>query len=219
MKCPRPLFRAAPLVVLTLLSMATSPALLAQSPESNLADHPGYVDFSRIPYLDPDKLTVEINLSGSLLGILAGALEDDESEFGELITKLRSINVNIFELDGDDSGAVRTRTLAMSKSLVEQGWEAVVRVRDDEEVIQILIRHDNHKIAGLAAMFVDGNDSAGFINIVGDVDPGQVARIGRQLNIRALEVMDEALENKDNTGNSGNKQKQEKREEPEGERR
>ena len=88
----------------------------------------------------------------------------------------------------------------MSRGLVEDGWEPVVRIRDEQEVIQILIRHDGESIAGLAAMFVDGGDSAGFINIVGEVDPSQVARIGRQLNIRALSVIDEALE-EENGGN------------------
>lgn len=197
------------LVLLAFCAIVTTPALFAQKKGSNaatsdLTGHPGYVDFSEIPFLDPDRLTVEINLGGSLLGILAGALEDDESEFGDLIAKLRSINVSIFELDGNDQEEARKETLAMSKHLVAQGWEAVVRVRDDDEVIQILVRHDGEKIAGLAAMFVEGGESAGFINIVGEVDPGQVARIGRQLNIHALEVMDEAIKDSGKDRNDRN---------------
>ena len=177
-----------------LLASGLSASLSAQQSHKDLKNHPGFVDFSEIPYLEVDNLTVEINLGGSLLGMLAGAFEEDESELGELIGKLRSINVNIFELEGTDTKDVRKNTLDLSKGLVADGWEPVVRIRDQQEVIQILIRHDGESIAGLAAMFVDGGDSAGFINIVGEVDPSQVARIGRQLNIRALEVMDEALE-------------------------
>ncbi len=180
------------LCVLVLAMTMATPGLFAQT--SDLTSHPGYVDFSQIPFLDPDKLTVEINLGGSLLGILASSLEDEETEFGDLIAKLRSIRVSIFDLEEEDSIQVRDRALEMSQQLIDQGWEAIVRIREEGEAIQILVRHDGERIAGLAAMFVEAGDSAGFINIVGEVDPGQVARLGRQLNIRALEVMEQVNE-------------------------
>jgi hypothetical protein len=50
------------------------------------------------------------------------------------------------------------------------------------------VHSDGDRILGLAVMFVDPADgSAGFINVVGDITPEDVGRIGRTFDIDALE--------------------------------
>jgi hypothetical protein len=167
------------------------PAAGAQKAREEIEHLPGYVDFTGLRFFEEEDLAIEVNLHGSLLGILSQSLREEDREFSELLAKLRSVRVNVFKLDADEASAVRDETRNITRALVKEGWQAVVRIRGEEESIQILLREVEGRIAGLVAMFVDDAESVGFINIVGEVDPGQVARLGRALDIDVLEAMDQ----------------------------
>jgi len=149
---------------------------------------PGYVDFESFGSFDPNDLTVEINLGGSLLNLLSGALEGEEDEFSQLLSSLKLIRVNAFELpEGRQSAAERMNSTITE--LRRQGWETIVRIRQEEE-IHILILSDDDLILGLLATWADPAGSVGMVNIVGNFDPALLARLARQLDIGVLENVD-----------------------------
>jgi hypothetical protein len=43
------------------------------------------------------------------------------------------------------------------------------------------------RIAGLVVMAVEPGDEAAFVNIVGDIDPAQIGRLGRKFDIEPLD--------------------------------
>lgn len=178
--------RRTPWLLLALLggALAASPGA-AQEPVEEM---PGFVDFGRFGSFDLDDLQVEINLGGSLLRLLSGALEGEDDEFSQLLRSLKLIKVNVFELPAEDRERSRSLRSAVD-DLRAQGWESVVRIRQDDE-IHVLIRSDDELILGLLATWSGGDGSLGMLNIVGDFDPAQIARLARQLNIGALEEID-----------------------------
>lgn len=147
---------------------------------------PGFVDFESFGEFDLDALKIEVNLGGSLLRMLSGALEDEDGEFAELLRRLSLVRVNVFEAGG--ATEARSKLRGVLRELRRDGWEAVVSIRDDEN-LHILLRSDGEKILGVLAAFSD-DESFGLVNIVGDFDPEQIGRLARQLDIEPLAGVD-----------------------------
>ncbi len=165
--------------------------VLAQGVE----DHPGFVAFERFGDLHLEDLTIEINLGGGLLKMLSGAVEDEDGEFGELLRGLSLIKVNVFETPGSEDALAKLRSAV--KELRSDGWEAVVSIRQEEN-LHILLRTDGDAIQGVLAAF-SNDDSFGLVNIVGNFDPVQIGRLARQLDIGPLQDVDlSAVANPDN---------------------
>ena len=176
--------RCVPLVLLGLALGAATLPCTAQSLESQ----PGYVDFQRFGSFSDDDLTVEINLGGALLKMLAVTLEDEEEEFAQLLAGLRGLRVNIFKLPEGNADAAQGNIRNVVRDLKGHGWEAVVRIKDEQD-LHLLILPAGDKIAGLLAVFAEPGETVGFVNIVGDFDPAQIARLGKQFDLPSLSQM------------------------------
>ena len=173
--------RTFPLVLLGLALGALAWPATAQPLESQ----PGFVDFQRFGSFSDDDLTVEINLGGALLKMLAVTLEDEEEEFAQLLAGLKGLRVNIFKLQAGDAGVAQGNIRNVVRDLKNRGWEAVVRIKDEQD-IHLLILSSGDQISGLLAVFVEPGETVGFVNIVGNFDPAQIARLGKQLDLPPL---------------------------------
>ncbi len=149
---------------------------------------PGFVDFEDFGDFDLDDLRVEINLSQNLINLLSSAVEEEDGEFSELLRDLNLIKVNIFELEDETESATR-RLRSTVRDLRNDGWESVVSIRDGD-TINLMIRTDGELIFGLFGAWAGESGDLGLINIVGNFDPQQIARLARQLNIASLEDLD-----------------------------
>jgi hypothetical protein len=62
-------------------------------------------------------------------------------------------------------------------------------VREEGEVVHVyLLPGKKDVIHGLVVMVVEEDDEAAFINIVGDINPVEIARIGRAFHIDSMDV-------------------------------
>jgi hypothetical protein len=163
-------------------------------PPPSLAGVPGFVEFSDLGVTAPGKVTLRVALHGPLLRFMAEAARGEEPGFSELIDKLQGIFAQIYELPPGSREAIERQTEATARLLERRGWQTVVEVHDaagDSSYLQV--RSDGERILGLAVMFVDPEDgSAGFINVVGDITPEDVGRLGRTFDIDALERFGES---------------------------
>ena len=173
-------------VPLVLISMVCAALTAVPAVTQNVEALPGFVDFESFGEFDLDALRIEVNLGGSLLRMLSGALEDEDGEFAELLRRLSLVKVNVFEAEG--AVEARGKLRGVLRELRNSGWEAVVSIRDDEN-LHILLRSDGEKILGVLAAFSD-DESFGLVNIVGDFDPEQIGRLARQLDIEPLAGVD-----------------------------
>lgn len=182
-----------------LLALAAAPGL-AQSgnrdrigapPPASLEGAPGFVDFAELGIEPPGELSLRVNLYGTILRLVAEATRGEEPGFAELIEKLEGIFASIYEVPPGARPSLERRARDTARRLEARGWQTVVELHDragDTSYLQV--NTDGERILGLAVMFVEPDGTAGFINVVGDITPEEVGRLGRTFNIDALERFD-----------------------------
>lgn len=155
--------------------------------QDDVTRDPGYVDFGRIEQWFDREPKLEVNIKGVLLELVAEASRNEDPELADLLRRLKAIQVRGFALDRDQYGDVERRTSELAQRLERQGWETFARVREDDERVDMFVRTRDGAIAGLVVMVVSpGEDESVFVNIVGDIRPEQIGRIGRKFDIGPL---------------------------------
>ncbi len=161
----------------TLLGATLSLSVMAQQDE--LQALPGYVEFGELSsvYGEPK---VMINIGGSLLNFMSAATKDDP-EASKVLQGLKGVRINVYSTEGQTGPALEQLT-KVKAMLMNQDWEAVVQVKESGEEVQIFMKMDDESIQGLVVMAVDG-DEAVFINIMGMIDPNNLAELMDQFDV------------------------------------
>lgn len=148
---------------------------------------PNALSSSNLDALFNQAARVEVNLRGAILRLVAEASRNDEPEFASMIDDLRGIYVRQYTLSSARSGAAgQIRELA--RSFEREGWETLVRVREDDEDVFIYLDTAGDVINGLIVMSLDqSEDEATFVTIDGRIDPAQIGRLGSRFNVPELE--------------------------------
>jgi hypothetical protein len=171
-----------PKIVLTLMLCLAALAAVAGRAQS-LESEPGYVPAEKLDLFPSDKVSVEINLEGPLLHMVAAATKDDPA-FSSVMAGLKSIKLQVFPLKGEDAGAVKTKIERAVKWLEGRGWRSTMRVRDQGQETFIYLKESDGKVQGLTLLSFDPKDEAVFINIVGRIDPAQIGSIAQNFHVR-----------------------------------
>lgn len=172
------LFLFAGLGLLLLLGLATP--TLAQD---RLEDDPGYLDMRQVEGWFEVSPRYEVNVKGALLKMVAEASRYEDPELANLLSKLKAIQVRGFALRWSQFDEVVAQVETMVQGLESRGWDTVVRVREEEEHVDMYLKMDGDAIAGLAVFVVEpGDDETVFVNIVGEIDPADLGRLGRRFN-------------------------------------
>jgi hypothetical protein len=183
-------------------------AVLASAPATaqKLEAQPGYVPIQELGIFPREKLTAEINLSGPILRMIAGAARAEDPEFSALISGLQAIQVQVFPLAETDGTAIRERIGRAVRWLEDRGWAPTVRVREEGEEVYIYLKEAENRIVGMTLMSLTPGDEAAVINIVGRIDPEQLSRLGEELDLPHLDRVPE--KGKDKKDGKDNQDKQ-----------
>jgi Domain of unknown function (DUF4252) len=167
-----------------LILLAMAPAAQAVGPASDA----GTIPFQELDLFPRDKLSVEIDLEGPLLHMVSEFTKSDDPDFAKLMAGLKAIHVQVYPLK-DKAGAepLRGKVDRTVHWLEDHGWHSTVRVRDKGQETYIYLKEANGRIAGLAVLSIEPGQEAALINIVGALDPAQIGRIGRSLDIPQLQ--------------------------------
>ena len=166
--------------ILPLALFLAASAALAQPPP------PGLVPLDELNLFPRDQLSVEVNLAGGMLHLIAAAAKDDP-DFSGVIAGLQSINVQVFPLKGVKAETIKPKIDHAVRWLEERGWKANVRVRDEGQETFIYMKEQEGKIVGLTVLTFKPGDEAAVINIAGRIDPAQIGRLGHTLDLPQLE--------------------------------
>ncbi len=148
----------------------------------------GQIDFADLSsyYGEPK---VEINLSASLMKMIGSFADNEEDpEVGNILSSLESIKVRVYNLNGELEKANSTID-RVSSELKSDSWETLVTVNDNEEnqKVRIFSKSTDNVIDGVVVMVVSPEESDGgeavFINIVGEIDPDEIAKVTETLDI------------------------------------
>jgi len=162
---------------------------VASAEKTDYTKLPGYVDFGAMEIFGDVEATVEVFLKGSLLAMARAAVAEEDPELEHMLANIQYIHVQVFELDDVDSDKVMSKTKEVAKELDKKGWEIAVRVREDDEHVYVyLLPGDNDNIAGLVVMVVEDDDEAAFVNIVGNINPENIGKIGRTFHMDSIDI-------------------------------
>jgi hypothetical protein len=177
-------------IAAVLIVLLAAPALAG--PGEEYEKMAGYVDFAKLGLVGKFEPSIEVFLKGPLLKMVREAVKQDEPDLAGALDNIKLIRINVFdldEIDGFDDKDLSEKTKKLAADLEKRGWEIAVRVRErDEHLYVYLLPGKNEDIDGLVVMAVEDDDQAVFVNIVGNIDPEQIGRIGRSIDIDGVDL-------------------------------
>ncbi|MDP6777166.1 MAG: DUF4252 domain-containing protein [Candidatus Latescibacteria bacterium] len=148
------------------------------------ANLPGYVDFESMGMATEAEATVEVLLKGSLLSLVREAAKNHDPEASEFLSQLRAVRV----LKYPQAGQNEVNGLAtLGQKLAGAGWDKIARVDEDEHQALVYVKEGDEKILGLVAAVVKPDDGTYYVNVVGEIDPAQIGKLGGKFNIPGFE--------------------------------
>lgn len=182
------------LVVMILLSAGVDNSVAA--PKDDYKKMKGYVDLNALGNFDEADARVEVLLKGSLLVIAREAMSHEDPELSRILAGIRLVRVNVFPLDEEEGEAVIGKLKGFTQELEKKGWEVAVRVREEDEHVYIhILPGENDKIEGLVIMVAEfdrgrrhSDQEFTFVNIVGTINPEDIGRLGRAMDIKDLDI-------------------------------
>ncbi|MCY4357982.1 MAG: DUF4252 domain-containing protein [Gammaproteobacteria bacterium] len=165
---------------------------LSMAADNQMQTHPGFVDFSTLTAQVESEPTVEISLKAPLLAIITNLIRSEDEMAADFVSRLINVRVNVFQSNALDVDNISTSMSEIASDLDNQGWDRVVRVREDDEYVDIYLRlsKDAELIHGIAVMVASDEETV-MINIVGDISGNDIAALGRRFDIDELMDMDD----------------------------
>ena len=134
-------------------------------------DSPGMADTDRSMSLSLGKTTLRF----------AARFLDDDPETQALLRSLDGVRVRIYEVHGDNE-RVAENFEHMGSKLNKDGWEPVMLVREEGELVQMYARSSSTGIQGLTIVSAD-HEEVVVINVMGDIDPKYYGNVMVALNV------------------------------------
>lgn len=173
------------IILSILLLVLAAPGAFAQ--KGGALPVSGLLPLDDLDLFPADKLSVEINLEGALLRMVAEATKGEDPGLSSLLANLRSIRVQILPLEGENDSLARTSIGRAIRWLEGQGWKSTVRVRERGEETYIYMKEADGKVMGMTVLAVEPGVEAVVINIAGRFDPAEIGRIGRGLDLPGMD--------------------------------
>jgi hypothetical protein len=135
--------------------------------------------------------SIEVTLDGSLLKMAARFLSDkddpDVAKVKRLLAKLEGVYVRSYQFseDGDYS---RADVESVRSQLQAPAWGRIVGVRSRREGgdVDVFLKVPGNGTLGGAVIIVAEPRQLTFVNVVGTIDPDEVANLGGQFHIPRL---------------------------------
>lgn len=166
-----------------LFNLVTPPAIA----QTEMIDDPGFVDMREIENWFESAPVLEVDVRGKLLNLVAEASRPTDPELSLLLGNLKAIQVKGFPMHRRQMDGVSRHTRAFVRRLSNDGWDPVIHVRERDKQIDMFVKMKGDDIAGLMVIVLEpGDDETVFLNIVGNIDPEQIGRIGRKFDVGYL---------------------------------
>ena len=139
----------------------------------------GYANLDSPGMSDTDR-TMSLSLGPTTLRFAARFLDDDP-ETQALLRSLDGVRVRIYEVHGDNERIAR-KFERMGSKLGDDGWNPVMLVREESELVQMYARLTGGKMRGLTIVSADKSEVV-VVNVMGDIDPVYYSDVMLALNV------------------------------------
>jgi hypothetical protein len=150
-----------------------------------LRGNPGYAAFGSPGKADTDR-QFALSLGPLPLKIARVFVKNDE-ELHTMLRDVKAVRVYTYEVDGD-AERVKERMAAARDKLVGQGWQQIVAVRDDGELVSALIKMDGTAAMRGLAVIVQDHEDITLVNVIGRLKPETFSAVMAQLDVHVPNV-------------------------------
>ncbi|NJN64126.1 MAG: DUF4252 domain-containing protein [Acidobacteria bacterium] len=186
------------LFALAFLAMAVQPRALAQT-DAEVRAHPGFVDGAVFATAVNDGAAcTEIAIKGPVLRGISRKLLETAPDAAKALNEIVAIHAVIIEdLAPTQSSTLRAKAEQVLAKLAGAGWERVARVREKQELVEILLRYEgDDRVVGLTIVSTAQSEFS-FVNIAGRIDVAKLAAIGEAVHLPGLDVVDQQKEGRE----------------------
>jgi hypothetical protein len=162
-------------------------AASAQDADAQIKKLPGYVDFQAGDIFKGKEAKVEVYLKEPMLNLVSKFMKNEDADMHDILSKLKLVRVQVFDVDEEMAKEFTDITATITAMLDKKGWERIVRVREEDDNVDIYLRpSENYEsILGIVVLVAE-NEEAVFVNIVGEINPEDISRLGREFDIDEL---------------------------------
>jgi hypothetical protein len=136
---------------------------------------------------------VDLTIGSWPLAILGGLMNEDDPQDAAMKTVLKGIKRVVVRSYRFDSDFVYSKAdvAAVRSQLSAPVWTQLVQVRDErhDKNVDIYVAMDHEKIAGFVIIATEPHEFT-ILNVVGSVEPAQVARLRSKLDLPEIVVAD-----------------------------
>jgi hypothetical protein len=174
--------------VFLILLLSNAPYVFSQETD-DFKNYPNYVDFNQLDFFKNHEKKVEVYLRPPLLKFAAKAASKEDPELSNLLENIKLISVNVFQIDDKIIQDIKIIINDVSKKLKSKNWENVVSVKNEKDYVEIYTQIIGDKFSGIVIMAVNGKEAV-FVNVIGDIRPEQLEKLGGKFNIPNLKNID-----------------------------
>jgi hypothetical protein len=153
------------------------------------AAHPGYYPIEEMGIFAKGDLEVDVDVSGAMLQVAAGAMEEQEESIAELVANLDRVRVQVGAPSGVDAAAVADKMSGASAKLAGAGWNKIFSVEEGDEQVYLWALEQGGNIVGLTAFVNEGAKEVVVINVAGNIDPRTLGRMLSHLHDFDIEAL------------------------------
>lgn len=163
-----------------------STLLFAQ--RNDYSKYAGYVNFGDLESFERGEEVTEVIIEEHLLKMVAKMTIHNEPEVSDLISGLKLVKVNTFEVTDETYPQLKSKVESVDKDLMAKGWDRIVKTRSKWEYVNVYIRTENEDmITGLVVASIENHGEAAFVNIVGDIDLESIGKLGAKFDVPGLD--------------------------------
>jgi len=118
---------------------------------------------------------VNLNFGPAMMKGFAESFRGSNAELAGIIDSISGLRLMVFE-NVDASGA-RDQVERTVGDLGNAGWTPAMEVRDGDTHVDLFLNESENFVEGLVLMVLDGEDTAVFANIYGDIDPVVIGKL------------------------------------------
>jgi len=135
----------------------------------------GQVDLGPIASAIDATPKVNLNFGPAMMKGFAESFRGSNAELADVIGSVSGLRLMVFEEVG--VAQARGRVAETASELGTAGWTPAMEVRDGETRVDLFLNESENFVEGLVLMVIDGDETAVFANVYGDLDPVVIGKL------------------------------------------
>jgi hypothetical protein len=162
-------------------------ACIQAQTKTDYSKEPGYFDYSQYAPAKPGEATTEIYLEEPLLKMVAKMAEGKKDGVGKLISNLKLVRVNEFNLEKNEIEKASSSLENIDKELIGTKWDRIIRTKQKNNFVNVYVKPTGESYSGLVVAMLDNKKGKiTFVNIVGSIDLETLGKLSEELKIPGL---------------------------------